>query len=264
MSLDEFLTTHLKHLEQDQAKFNLMLGLLNRAKANPHKLRLWSLGEGTACAVQTPPHYVVLGDLNRSQSESLAKELVGLDFTGCLGAGESAVFVTESLRKLGIPMELEMPQRIYTLEKPPVYPKCEGKGREAQPTDVDLFVDWYQRFSIEAVPNDPPQERKKIEQSFAEKKIFFWEVSGSPVSMAARTRETKDGSNISIVYTPPELRGKGYAGSATAVACEDAFKEGKKVCFLYTDLRNPISNRVYQKIGFNPWCDSQIFSRPKA
>lgn len=81
--------------------------------------------------------------------------------------------------------------------------------------------------------------------------------------MASRTRDTKEGSNISFVHTPPNLRGKGYGGSATAFACEDVFKDGKKICFLSTDLRNPISNKVYQKIGFTPWCDSQTFSKAK-
>jgi predicted GNAT family acetyltransferase len=117
------------------------------------------------------------------------------------------------------------------------------------------------QFVHETAPNDPPLTKERIIDTFKERPVFFWEVDGQPVSMAARNRETKDGSNISFVYTPPELRGRGYAGSVTAFACEDTFKDGKKVCFLYTDLRNPISNRIYQKIGFRPWCDSKNYVR---
>jgi len=154
-----------------------------------------------------------------------------------------------------------MPQRIYVLDKTPKYPGCPGEGRKARPGDLELFYDWFSRFFLEAVPNETPHQKERMKEMFSERPIFFWEVDGKPVSMASRSRETKTGSNISFVYTPPELRGNGYAGSVTAYACEDVFQEGKKTCFLYTDLRNPISNRVYQKIGFLPWCDSKMYAR---
>lgn len=172
INLEAFLSAHLDALEQDQPRHNLMLGILDRAKANPEQVRLWSFGDGTACAVQTPPHNVVLGVLNKQQSEILAKELVGKDFIGCLGSEQSAELVANSLLRLGIPLELEMPQRIYILDKAPIHPICEGSGRRATSRDIELFVDWFSRFCAEAAPNDPPQNRKRIEQQFAQGKIF--------------------------------------------------------------------------------------------
>ena len=66
---------------------------------------------------------------------------------------------------------------------------------------------------------------------------------------------------IAPVYTPPEERGRGYAGSATAAAAEMLLDEGRTVVSLYTDLRNPASNRCYQRIGFVPHCKSWHYVR---
>ena len=35
------------------------------------------------------------------------------------------------------------------------------------------------------------------------------------------------------------------------------FDEGFDFCSLFTDLANPISNAIYQQIGYRPVCDFQ-------
>jgi predicted GNAT family acetyltransferase len=69
---------------------------------------------------------------------------------------------------------------------------------------------------------------------------------------------------IAGVYTPPELRGRGYAGSATAAVVELIYAKGRKSACLYTDLRNPASNRCYEKIGFKPYCESWFFPQKES
>jgi predicted GNAT family acetyltransferase len=77
-------------------------------------------------------------------------------------------------------------------------------------------------------------------------------VDDEPVSMAGIMRRTRHAAALGAVYTPPPLRGRGYAGSVTAAVAAFAFTQGKSVACLYTDLRNPFSNRCYAKIGFEP------------
>jgi uncharacterized protein len=72
--------------------------------------------------------------------------------------------------------------------------------------------------------------------------------------MAGKVRETATLAAISGVYTPPERRGRGYAGSVTAALCERLFAEGKHMLRHFTDLANPYSNRCYAKIGFERVC----------
>jgi predicted GNAT family acetyltransferase len=79
--------------------------------------------------------------------------------------------------------------------------------------------------------------------------------------MAGITRSMKDSAAITAVFTPPALRGRGYAGSVTAAAVERIQGTGRKFVYLYTDLNNPISNRCYANIGFRPVYDALHYYR---
>lgn len=72
---------------------------------------------------------------------------------------------------------------------------------------------------------------------------------GEIVSMAANTRGSQNSGTVSLVYTPNHLRGKGYASKVTALVSEKILQE-KKFASLFTDLTNPTSNSIYQKIGY--------------
>ena len=82
------------------------------------------------------------------------------------------------------------------------------------------------------------------------KQAFFLEdENGIPVSMAGFTREMETAIGVAFVFTPPYFRGKGYASSCVAKLSQVALDRGYKRCVLYTDLLNPTSNSIYQKIG---------------
>jgi predicted GNAT family acetyltransferase len=51
-------------------------------------------------------------------------------------------------------------------------------------------------------------------------------------------------------YTPLEQRGKGYATACVAALSQRLLTGGRHFCTLFTDLANPTSNRIYQRIGF--------------
>ncbi|KAL9654050.1 hypothetical protein ABK040_011594 [Willaertia magna] len=64
---------------------------------------------------------------------------------------------------------------------------------------------------------------------------------------------TPSGARISLVITAPEYRRKGIASYMMSCIGEELLIENcdlYKVLFLFTDLDNPTSNSVYQKIGF--------------
>ena len=85
--------------------------------------------------------------------------------------------------------------------------------------------------------------------------MYVWEHEGRPVSIAAYAGPTPNGIRVSHVYTPPELRGRGYASAVTAALTQHLLDTGYRYCFLYTDLSNPTSNSIYQKIGYQPVAD---------
>ena len=79
-------------------------------------------------------------------------------------------------------------------------------------------------------------------------------TTASPVSLAGHAGETPNGARVGPVYTPPELRGRGYASALTAALTEQLL-ERRRFCFLFTDLANPTSNSIYQRIGYRPVTD---------
>lgn len=84
-----------------------------------------------------------------------------------------------------------------------------------------------------------------------EKSIFLWEDQ-HPVSMTRKARATNNGIIIGLVYTPPEFRQQGYTSSCVASLSQLLLDEGYQFCSLYTDLANPTSNQIYQRIGYRP------------
>jgi predicted GNAT family acetyltransferase len=74
--------------------------------------------------------------------------------------------------------------------------------------------------------------------------------------MANFTGKTPSGIRIGAVYTPPELRGRGYASALVAALSARLLAGGRRFCFLYTDLANPTANRIYARIGYERVCDA--------
>ena len=45
----------------------------------------------------------------------------------------------------------------------------------------------------------------------------------------------------------------------TAAASQDQLDRGRRFVFLFTDLANPTSNKIYQAIGYEPVCDVDMY-----
>ena len=108
---------------------------------------------------------------------------------------------------------------------------------------------------------DPEEARKSAALPLPQSRhLLLWEVEDSPVSMAGFTGRTPNGIRVAWVYTPPDYRGKGFAGTCVAALSQKLLDDGRRFCFLYTDLANSISNHVYQTIGYEPIADSTVYS----
>jgi RimJ/RimL family protein N-acetyltransferase len=259
----DFVEHHRLSLERDEVRHNLILSILDRLALDPPpNLRGWSLGSSGACAVQSPGYPIVLGELTQAQCRALAEETRDFDYPGVVGPEQTAPWFAERAIELGLTFLGPTPQQIHVLREKPNFPGAPGHARVISPADVQLFADWTTSFMREAVPHDPPPSRERFAQVAAEGRHYLWIVDGEPAAMAGIVRRTRHAAAIAGVYTPFSLRGRGYAGSVTAAVVERIFAEGKTAACLYTDLRNPASNRCYTKIGFEPACRSWHY--PKA
>jgi predicted GNAT family acetyltransferase len=66
-----------------------------------------------------------------------------------------------------------------------------------------------------------------------------------------KNRPTRRSICVSHVYTPPELRGKGYATACVAELSRQLLQSGWEFCTLFVDVANLPACRAYQKIGYS-------------
>ncbi len=95
--------------------------------------------------------------------------------------------------------------------------------------------------------------------------LILWEHEGRPVSVAGRNRPAAGQARVGPVYTPPDLRGCGFGGAATAAITQAALDDGAEGVVLFTDLANLTSNTLYQRLGYRPVSDWAVlrFGRPE-
>jgi predicted GNAT family acetyltransferase len=264
----EFLHSAGPFLLRAEAENNLILGLVGDMAAGT---RVWDAmylatveedGQVVACAMRTPPHKPVLTSAPEEAIELLAadfQERYG-ELNGVLAPHDtSRAFAETWAARVGTTFRQGMRQRIYRLERvldPPV--PAPGRFRPATEGDLERLVPWEEGFLADTgaahIRDVPERARRRIERGT----IYLWE-DDEPVSMAAWAGRTENGVRIGLVYTPPELRGRGYATACVAELSRKLLREGRRFCFLYTDLSNPTSNRIYRRIGYEPVCDATDF-----
>ena len=138
-------------------------------------------------------------------------------------------------------------------------PTTTGVGRQATIDDLELLVRWREDFATEAMghvrsPGEGPATVRRIFEMGDSSVI--WEDNDKPVAMAFASAPIGGMSRVGPVYTPPEHRAHGYGSAVTAAVSAAAQAAGAQDVILFTDLANPTSNSIYQKIGYRPVYDS--------
>ena len=82
----------------------------------------------------------------------------------------------------------------------------------------------------------------------AREKCWVWDNDGMR-SMVSMSGPAGGVARVGPVYTPPESRGSGYA-TACVHYVSRLLTDRALRCVLYTDLANPTSNAMYQRIGY--------------
>ncbi|MGH3065889.1 MAG: GNAT family N-acetyltransferase [Gaiellaceae bacterium] len=270
--LDEpyaFLEATTPYLLEDEARNNLILGLAGTLWEHPavyDEHELWVVedaDETIAAALRTPPYNLVLaGPASRRAMTALAEHIRGgrIDLPGCTGAvPEVHHFASMWAALTESPLRRRRDQRIYRLQTVRPVMGMSGSARAATEDDRPLLGEWLRAFSAEAIPEDAPG--RDVEHAIAARLndgtggFAIWEDDG-PVALAGWGGRTPNGVRIGPVYTPPEHRRRGYGSAVTGAVSAEQLDSGHTFCFLYTDLANPTSNRIYMNIGYEPICDS--------
>ncbi len=225
-----------------------------------------------AVALRTPPFKLVLSHIERNEAvECVAHDLAAQssELPGVLAAPATArAFAEAWSNRTGQQYELGARERIFQLERVRTRGSAQGRLRPAEPRDRALLIEWLSAFGREALgETDTSRAATDVDRLLtrSNRTIYLWD-DGGPVSMAGAGGATPNGIRIGPVYTPPELRGRGYATACVAELSQLQLDSGRRFCFLFTDLANPTSNHVYQVIGYEPVCDvdEYLFSLPAA
>lgn len=226
---------------------------------------LWLHGGGscgqTAVALCTPPRALLVTDMSEAAVDALADHLAPAELPGVNGPTAVADrFTLRYASATGVDARPGKAFRMFRLDQVETpTPLPAGRVREATPADRDLLVEWADAFAREALPDDPPGDPAgPVDRRLARGGLLWvWEAGGEPVSTAYLTVPAAGVTRVSGVYTPPRLRGRGYASACVALMSQHALDAGALACMLYTDLANPTSNKIYQAIGYRPVADTR-------
>jgi uncharacterized protein len=247
----------------DEARHNLILALAGTLRDRPTfypDFGLWLVedaGTPVGAALRTRPYNLVLAR-GTEEAVGLLGRSLDEELPGVVGARPE---VDRFVAAHGRPTEVRFSQGIYAVEEIAPPRPAEGAPREATDADRELLLDWWHAFTVEALRDHEP-DRERLLRSLdyrltdPDGGIALWEHEGRPVSAVGYGSPTPTGIRIGPVYTPPRLRGRGYASALTAHVSAEQLASGRSFCFLYTDLANPTSNKIYTAIGYRRVCDS--------
>jgi predicted GNAT family acetyltransferase len=216
-------------------------------------------GTVTAAFLHTPPFPVVLTAMSDGHAAALAAEFAarGHRPPGVNAAAEPATaFAAAWQQHTGQAAHTGMRMRLYALGRLlPPDPLPPGQARTASAGDTSLLLAWLDAFNDEAGPPGPNESERLVNDRLGYGGLVLWEHHGRAVSLAGRNRAAAGQARIGPVYTPPELRGRGFGGAATVAVTQAALDDGAEGVVLFTDLANPASNTLYRRLGYRPVSD---------
>ncbi len=265
-----FLARSEPWLLRAEQRYGLLLGIAYQVLGGGHRYRqpiYWATIEedpsdaGTrpdhasliGCAFRTPPHQVGVTALPAAAIEPLVASLreTYLNLPGVAGPEPTATaFADAWTARFGGQWWLEQRQRLHSLTRV-TFPSAGAAGtlRPALPADAPVARAWMAGFIRDTRARQVGADA--AERLIEERRLHIW-VDGEPRCMLSAVRDTPNTAGIGAVYTPPPFRNRGYAGAAVATLSRQLLDSGRRSCFLYTDVANPVSNSLYARVGYEP------------
>ena len=256
-------------LLKDEARHGLPLGVLDRLCAGlafsdaPPFMALETRDDGTApIALMTPPFPLQLHCADVAFADLVIDHLLATrldDIGGVMADPDLVAHVTARVvAATGRAHRTQYRQALHRLDAVRVVPaNVPGQPRRARPDDERRLCDWLHAFHLECgmieAKAGPPATLSAAHDGSA----WVWDDDGV-VAMTLYLRDTPRGVALGYVYTPPAARGRGYASALVAAMSQAALDDGKDFLVLFTDLSNPVSNRIYQRVGFDRFAEFQV------
>jgi hypothetical protein len=275
-----FLAAAGSFLRAERARNTVLLTVAESARANPSAYAArgaadagkrplfgwWTAGDGVVggAFLHTPPFPVLLSPVPLpAAAELAAKTLAGRPLNGVNAYDQVATaFAAAWADGTGGQVTVHRRMRLYRLDGL-VWPgpAPAGAPRTAGDGDAALLTEWVTAFADEVHETEGADHAAAVRERLSYGGLTLWETGDDgPVSLAGFTRQVAGMVRIGPVYTPPGSRGHGYASAATAEVSRAALAAGADEVLLYTDLANPVSNSIYQRIGYREVEDRVVLS----
>lgn len=136
-------------------------------------------------------------------------------------------------------------------------PLADGRWvcRRPREDELELLTDWRVGFFLEALhgkdgPGVRQTCREEIHLVWQRRSDWLLTDGGRPVSYSNFNAGVPDMVQVGGVWTPPELRGRGYGGAVVAGSLLAARGDGVTRAVLFAERED--AKRAYRRIGFRP------------
>jgi predicted GNAT family acetyltransferase len=157
-------------------------------------------------------------------------------------------------------IQLDESQQLFSLDLarlkvPPALRSGRLRARRADKRDLELLADWRVDFAAETLGDVGAAARREayrdgVAQALRERRAWVLEDRGCVVAYSAFNAATCEAVQIGGVWTPPELRRRGYGRAVVAASLLDAQADGVGFSILFTGDGNLPAQRAYRALGF--------------
>jgi len=189
-----------------------------------------------------------------------AIRLSGRSLKGLIGPAEQVQRAKELLNLQQADYQMDEADGLYALRLTELVVPGQLKfgntaGRRAADKDLEQVTAWRTAYSVELLGVTENQElrdqsRSNMKENISSGQSWVLESGGEVVANTTFNASVKEAVQVGGVFTPPELRGKGYGRSVVAASLLDARNEGAEMAFLFTGDSNIPARKAYEALGF--------------
>lgn len=200
------------------------------------------------------------GDRGLEQAAALAVESSGRPVQGLMGPISLVKRLRSSLGLLEREVAHDGDEILFALDLERLrVPEALRAGRlecrYPRESELPLLISWRVGYCLEMLGSTPGPElerrcRGEIERLFQSGDCWVLVNDGSPSAYTAFNARTRGTVIVGGVYTPPELRSRGYARAAVAGSLLEARKNGATRSLLFTGEDNTSAIRAYRALGY--------------
>ena len=217
-------------------------------------------GSVTAVAAHFWNGMLILQAPDPETREAVARAAIarsGRGIKGLTGPWEQVDSVRKALGMESREASLDSREDLFTLpladlRVPELLASGRVRCRRPRADELELAARWRLDFSREALGRDGGLDAARGEVARLQELDSQWILleENRPVAYSAFNARLPDVVQIGGVWTPPELRGRGYGRAVVAGSLLDARSAGAALAVLFTGEENVSARRAYEALGF--------------